>query len=107
LTAAQRGLLSKYDAPPYVPASSAGAIPFLDLGNSYVITGSSISPQLFEGKTAGEIAAALANPDDPLAKAILGAANAFTAMLCQLTANQPANVCASPGVASYQDKLNG
>ena len=107
LTAAQRGLLSKYDAPPYVPASSAGAIPFLDLGNSYVITGSSVSPQLFEGKTAGEIAAALANPDDPLAKAILGAANAFTAMLCQLTANQPANVCASPGVASYQDKLNG
>jgi hypothetical protein len=107
LTAQQRGLLSTYDAPPYVPASSAGAIPFLDLGNAYVITGASISPQLLEGRTADEIAAALANPDDPLAQAILGAANAFTAMLCRLTANQPANVCTSPGVASYQDRING
>lgn len=99
LTDAQTRLLSTY--------STGGAIPFLDLGNAYVITGASFSPQLLEGMTADEIGAALADPKSNVTQAVLGTANLFTAVLCQLTGNQPANVCTSPAVTSYQDKLHG
>jgi hypothetical protein len=106
-TDAHQQLLRVYDAPPYVPTESAGAIPFIDLGNLYLSSGASFGPQLLEGKTAEQIAAALANPDDPITRAVVGSANAFTAVLCQLTKGQPGNVCSSPAVTSYQDKLHG
>jgi hypothetical protein len=103
----QLKMLSTYDAPPYVSAESAGAIPFIDFGNRYLAFGSAFKPQILQGKTADQIAAALTNPNDPITQAIIGNANAFTAALCQLTNGQPATVCASPAVASYQDKLHG
>ncbi len=36
-TAAQQQLLQTYNAPPYVSADSAGAIPFIDFGNRYLV----------------------------------------------------------------------
>src|SRR5215470_2944748 len=38
-TAAQEALLAKYDAPPYVSQADAGAIPFVDFGNKYLVSG--------------------------------------------------------------------
>ncbi len=101
-TAQQRQLLTTFDAPPYVSADSAGAIPFLDFGNQAVIAGASYSPKLLAGKSAAQIAAALSNPADPIAQAVDGSANAFTALLCKLTGGQPGEVCSSPAVAAYQ-----
>jgi Domain of unknown function (DUF929) len=98
----QRQLLATFDAPPYVSADSAGAIPFLDFGNQAVIAGASYSPQLLAGKPATQIATALANPGDPIAQSVDGSANAFTALLCNLTGGQPGDVCASPAVTAYQ-----
>lgn len=44
------------------------------------------------------IIAALNDPSSPIAQAIDGAANAFSATICKVTNNQPASVCQSAGV---------
>jgi uncharacterized protein DUF929 len=106
LTAQQRRILDTYDRPPYVPADSAGAIPFVDFGNRYLMNGSSFSPNLLAGRTVPEIASVLSNPDDPLARAIIGSANAYTTVFCGLTGGQPAAVCGSAGAAAYQGHLH-
>src|SRR5450755_902816 len=40
-TSAQQALLAKYDAPPYVSSADQGAIPFIDFGNKYMLSGAS------------------------------------------------------------------
>jgi hypothetical protein len=105
LSAQQRQILSTYDYPPFVPSSSAGSIPFLDIANQAVITGASFSPQLLAGRSADQIAAALATPSDPIAQAVGGAANAFTALLCRQTGQQPSSVCGSAAVTAYRGKV--
>ena len=49
---------------------------------------------------AAEIAAALADPTTPTSKAIVGSANVFTAQICKLTDQKPAEVCTSSGVTA-------
>lgn len=102
-TAQQAALLAKYDAPPFVPAASKGAIPFIDLGNKFLVSGASFGPQVLQGKTWSQISAALADPSSPIAKSVLGSANVLTADICKLTGNKPASVCAAPPISS----LNG
>jgi len=103
-TSAQQALLAKYDAPPYVPSADNGAIPFIDLGNEYMISGASYSPQVLQGKSWSEIATALKDPTSPIAKAVDGAANYLTATICELTGNQPATAC-TPVVKQLEAKL--
>jgi hypothetical protein len=103
-TAAQNALLDKYDAPPYVASSDKGAIPFIDIGNKYMISGSSYSPQILQGKTWSQIATALKDPSSPIAKAIDGTANYITAAICKVTGNQPASAC-TPAVKQLEAKL--
>ncbi len=103
-TAAQNALLDKYDAPPYVASSDKGAIPFIDIGNKYMISGSSYSPQILQGKTWSQIATALKDPSSPIAKAIDGTANYITAAICKVTGNQPASAC-TPAVKKLEAKL--
>ena len=50
-TAAQSALVAKYDP--------QGSIPFLDIANRYLITGSSFSPQVLQGLSRSQIAADL------------------------------------------------
>jgi Domain of unknown function (DUF929) len=103
-TKAQNALLSKYDAPPYVSSTNAGAIPFIDFGNKYMISGASYTPQVLQGKTWSQIATALKNPSSAIAKAVDGTANYMTAAICQLTGNQPASAC-TPAVKALEKKL--
>jgi hypothetical protein len=105
LSPADSALVSKYNAAPYVPASAAGSIPFLDIGGTYVSAGASYSPQLLAGKTQAQIAAALKDPKDPITQATGGAANALTAAICQGTGGQPAAVCTAPGIKAAAAKL--
>lgn len=102
---ADAALMQTYDAPPYLPSGSAGSIPFLDIGGTYVSSGASYDPQLLAGKTQQQIADALKNPADPMAQAIDGAANAITAAVCKTTNNQPAPVCGAPGVTAAATTL--
>jgi hypothetical protein len=103
-TSAQQALLAKYDAPPYVPSADNGAIPFIDLGNEYMISGASFSPQVLQGKSWSQIATALQDPTSPIAEAVDGTANYLTATICKLTGNQPATAC-TPVVKQLEAKL--
>lgn len=104
-TSAQQALLNKYDSPPYVSSSSQGSIPFVDIGNKYLISGASYSPQVLQGKNWSQIASALHNPSSPIAQAVNGTANMITAAICKTTGGQPANVCTSKAVTSAEGKL--
>ena len=104
-TPAQQALLSRYDAPPYVPAADAGSIPFIDLGGRYLIHGAQYDPQVLQGLTWAQVAAALRDPSSAIAQGADGAANMITAAICKLTGNQPAAVCASPLIAHIQGRL--
>ena len=90
-TSAQKALLNKYDAPPYV--QGAGSIPFLDFGGRYVASGASYDYNVLSGKTYAQIAAAMKDPSTDIAKGALGTANQMTAAICKLTGNQPATAC--------------
>jgi len=105
-TSQQKQLLATFDAPPYVAKDSAGSIPFLDFANQAVISGASYSPELFAGKSVEQVAQALADPASPIAQAVDGAANAFTALLCQLTRGEPGAVCTSAAVTAYAGKFS-
>ncbi|QMU74733.1 DUF929 domain-containing protein [Streptacidiphilus sp. PB12-B1b] len=104
-TAAQQQLLTTYDAAPYVSASSAGSIPFADLGGQFLISGASYSPQLLAGKTQQQVAAVLNDPASPITQAVDGTANALTTALCKLTGDKPATVCTSAAATADQGKL--
>jgi Domain of unknown function (DUF929) len=80
--------------------SANGAIPFTDIGGRYRISGASYDAGLLQGKTHAQIAAALADPESPIAKGIDGTANVLTAAICSLTDNQPVAVCTAPGVVA-------
>lgn len=97
-TAAQRALLTKYDA------ANNEAIPFIDYGNRYMSAGASYDPGALKGLSWSQIAGDLHNPDSPVAKGVLGAANYMTAALCSLTGGQPASAC-TPTVKSLLSQL--
>ncbi|MGZ4704637.1 MAG: DUF929 family protein [Acidimicrobiales bacterium] len=105
LTPDQEALITTYDAPPYVAAASKGSIPFIDFGGSYILSGASYSPQVLQGMTADEVAAALADPSSAVAQGIIGAANVMTATICILTGDQPSNVCANPAVSTLESQI--
>jgi Domain of unknown function (DUF929) len=100
LTALDKSVMAKYDAPPYVPKIYSGSFPFVDFGNKYVIDGASYDPALLANLTWQQIATDLAKPSSTVAKAIDGAANHMTAAICKITNNQPGGVCTSTGVTS-------
>jgi hypothetical protein len=96
-TAQERALLATYD--------SAGSIPFLDIANRYVVTGSSYSPQVLQGLSRADIAAQLGDPKSAVAQAIDGAANEITAAIKAVTPNLPSSVATSSVIASIAKEL--
>ncbi len=96
-TAAESALLASYD--------SQGSIPFLDIGNKFVITGASYSPQVLQGLSRTQIADQLKDPSSAVAQSIDGTANNITAAICSVTGNQPTSVCTSPAIAAIAKKL--
>ena len=92
--------LSADDQKVFDTYNSGGGIPWIDYGGKAASNGASYDTGLLAGKTQAEVATAIADPSTPISKAVLGSANAITAQLCQLTANQPAAVCTSPGVTA-------
>jgi hypothetical protein len=98
---AQQALLSKYDTPTYVPGMNpqdAGSIPFITMGNKFLVSGASYNPGLLTGLSRTQIAANLSASSSPQTQAIITSANEQTAAICTLTNQQPSNVCTSSGV---------
>ncbi len=103
-TPAEQKVFATYDRPPYT-SGGAGSIPFVDIAGRYVSAGSTYSPQLLAGKTHQQVAAALKDPSSPIARAVDGSANLFTAAICEATGSQPASVCRTPGVQAAATRL--
>ncbi len=97
-TLAQRAVVSHFNAPPYVPSQSAGAIPFLLVGERYMWSGAGLSVGLIQNMTWEEIPAKLSDPQDNVGRAIVANANMITAAICKLDGGQPVDVCSNPGV---------
>lgn len=95
-TPQQQAIWDKYDANSY---------PFIDFGNKYTVTAPLYDPQVLQGKTWAQIAAALHDPSSPIAQGAIGAANYMTAAICKMTGNQPASACAAPAISALQAKL--
>jgi thiol-disulfide isomerase/thioredoxin len=114
-TATESALMSKYDAPPYVPSADSGAFPFVDIGNQYLISGSQFLPSTLGttqaissghfGLSWTQIAADLKNPSSPVAQGIDGAANSITAAICKITNNSDAAVCNSAAATAGAGSL--
>ena len=78
-------LIGSYDVPPYVNSvDQSGAVPFLDIGNQYILAGAQYSPQVLAGLSAAQIAGQLGHPSSPVARAIDGSADMIIAAINQV-----------------------
>ena len=94
-------LLRRFDAQPGGPL-----LPFVDVGGRMVVMGSAVgfSPGLLEGMSMSQVAGALGDPNSPLGRAVLGAANVLVAEVCAVDGGRPAAVCASAGARAAADR---
>jgi thiol-disulfide isomerase/thioredoxin len=95
-TPAQQAVWNKYDP--------SNGYPFINFGNRF-IAGTTYNPQVLHGLSWSQIAADLHNPSSPVAQGVNGSANLFTAAICRLTGNAPANVCTTAPVSSLESRL--
>ena len=86
----------------YAKLDSSQSIPFVDVGDRYFSVGAGYPPDVLSGKDWDAIATALHDPTSPIAKAVIGHANKWTAAICAVTGGQPGDVCSSPAVKGIQ-----
>jgi thiol-disulfide isomerase/thioredoxin len=96
-TAAQQALWTKYEPP-------GDGYPFIDIGNRFVAT-VTYNPQVLQGLTWSQISSDLHTPSSAVAQGADGSANLFTAAICKLTGNLPANVCTTAPVTSLEGQI--
>jgi predicted nucleic acid-binding Zn ribbon protein len=94
-TAAQANIVSTYDSPPYVAASSRGAIPFVFFGGKSFISGAEYNGAALSGRTVDDAASYLLGPPNPTSTAMKATAGRLIGVICSLTKNQPASVCSA------------
>jgi uncharacterized protein DUF929 len=86
-TAAEKQLLNTYD--------QQEAIPFIDIGGTYVLVRASYDPQVLAGQTPEQVARCLGQPKTADAREIGAAAAAITRSLCEVTGAMPTRTCSS------------
>jgi hypothetical protein len=75
-------LMRAYDVPPYVNnADQSGAVPFLDIGNRYILAGAQYDPRVLAGLCQAQIASQLRIPSSAVAQAIDGSAKVIIAAI--------------------------
>jgi hypothetical protein len=99
-TQQQNALWAKYE-----PDPNTRGYPFIAFGNKLVMKGPIYDAAVLQGKSWSQIAAALKDPTSPIAQSVDGAANYITGAICQMTNNQPANVCSSAAVTAVKSGL--
>lgn len=95
-TALESRLISTFDRSPY--ASTAGAIPFIDIGGRFIQSGASYDPGALQGLTLRQVAAQLSDPSSKAAQGVDGTANVLAAAICRATGGKPEAVCSSRAV---------
>ena len=96
-TPAQQALWKKYLPP-------GDSFPFIDIGNRFIAT-VTYTPQVLQGLSWQQIAADLHKPSTPVAQGAVGSANLFTAAICKITNDQPANVCTTAPVSTLKGRI--
>jgi hypothetical protein len=86
--------------------NAGSTLPLLDLGNRFVLTGSSFTPAALANMSQNTIAADLAYPTSPATQAVLSAANEITAAICATTGERPGSVCSSRGVLEADQRMH-
>lgn len=74
---------------------ATGSIPFIDIGGSAYLVGSSYSPQVLAGQTVSDVATRLQQPQTADASAIDASAAALTKAICRITGDRPAAACSA------------
>jgi thiol-disulfide isomerase/thioredoxin len=92
-TAQQQQIITKWDAPPYVPSGHNGAIPFVYLAGRYIITGIQYDASHIAGWTMTNAASYLTSGTNPTSRALEASAGYLVGDICALTHGQPARVC--------------
>ena len=85
----EAALVQKYDTTAFVPNTQTGSIPFISIGNQFLISGASFSPSIFNGLSREQIATGLNNPNNPATQAIVATANYIPAAICKINGGQP------------------
>jgi len=104
-TPAQNAVVAKYDAVPFVTTAEAGHVPFVDVGNQYLVIGAQYLPSTLAKLTWAQVAADIRDPNSAVAKGVDGAANSITAAICKITKDAPAAVCNSAGTKAGAGSL--
>jgi hypothetical protein len=105
LPAADTTLVTTLDnQPTLAKGATSGTIPFVDIGNRWVLAGASYNATDLEGKDWAQIASA-ATSGTGLGQRLDATANWMTAALCALTASKPAPVCSDPMIAGLETRL--
>ena len=99
-TQAQNAVWARYE-----PDPNTRGFPFVAFSNKQAMKGYFYNPTVLQGKSWSQIAAALKHPTSPIAQNVNGAANYITGAICQMTNNQPANVCNSAAVTAVKSGL--
>jgi hypothetical protein len=97
-TAQQQAVFARY---------GNNSIPFVDIGNRYVLPQVQYIPSALAGMSWTQVAAAMRDPSSAVAKDIDGAANVITAAICSLTHGQPGGVCHAAGITAAAASLAG
>ena len=85
-------------------AYGTGAIPFVDFGNSSVLIGATITPQVLDGKSWSQIISLLNDSGSPVALDVIGSADVYTAAICKIDAGVAnTSACQQP----YVKSING
>lgn len=71
----------------------SGGIPFIDIGNRYIISGAQFMPSLLAGLDWNQTSSKLNDPNSPVAGSIDGAANALITAICKTANGMPQGVC--------------
>ena len=91
----------------FAHGSSTTTLPFVDVANRVLISGSGIgfSPEVLQGLSMSQIANALHQPGSTVARAVDGAANDIAAAICSATGGRPRSVCSTNAVQASQRML--
>lgn len=96
-TAQEAALFSKY---------ANGSVPFVDIGNRYLLPQAQYVPSALHGMSWSQVAAAMRTPSSTVGKDIDGAANIITAAICKVKNGQPGGVCSSSAVTAAAGSLS-
>lgn len=97
LTAAEQRAVNAFDR--------RGSVPAVNVGGVFGFVGGAYATETLSGQSWLQIARAVQTPSSPIAQAVDGLANVFTAAICTATKNRPATVCMSAAVTAVSARL--